>query len=852
MAGNTARKGASAARSATGAMAEGKPHKVVTGAIKNKAKGAAKRVAGAVRGNRGASEKAPKSNAAVDRVSRGLANRGKRAGKAVGRKAKQAAVKGAKKAGKAAWKGIKKGGQKLAEAAAANPVVWIVVGVVLLLGAVYFVIVWISLAHELRQDDHSADVLVDDALLFAQVSASQSTGPKLTSEAIAEGLNVVRGLPTVPEQLLWYLDPYPLLVEGVSDSCHCVNAQCVFSEHLTLSTGDRHIATESHEVKHPLVRPCHLLAAGLLLEQPLKGFHEDYDSGSFRTVLPPTERHNLNWPGYDWMVLTAALSDPTTFRSVPWCPGVTEDGEPAADIGDLSTSNEVLSTFDPAAPRVLLPTICSSAELMQQHVEASGLWDIAADGGWCADRAAEIAAAEHAYVEVLLPAQVREVQARWNLISKEREYEQAKDALQAHRDKHPVGTGQEDGTPDGSVDDEHPNTNEGGSETSADQSHEADQLLADALQSAENAMNIAADLYQIAVLALRHAEHFDQQARESLGVWWPMWDQCDTQEEAAETFGALAAKQDAVSRTPLSLLIHLTLHADDLPPDNPKTYSGPNGVKRDHIVPLLRAATIAGWLFPDGWPFDPAAQPNFEHQDEWRSCDWDTWSQGEWGDRCSFIDLDHLPPEWLLTDQHLRCPTEGQVDEWAIYGEGDVDRSAVHALPTINPGVAPCLVAPVETLLAAAATVGLRSPHPLGGGGHRTFEEQAEWCIGWPDHPEERCQNDPPRAWPGRSRHQYGLAVDFYWNAPPVEELEGWYDTLPAPGERVQHPLRRPQEEVTVEGLCEHRTPEGPPGVHDAAAMWQATCHRVLARFAPVIGLLPFEVEPWHWSTDGH
>ena len=131
--------------------------------------------------------------------------------------------------------------------------------------------------------------------------------------------------------------------------------------------------------------------------------------------------------------------------------------------------------------------------------------------------------------------------------------------------------------------------------------------------------------------------------------------------------------------------------------------------------------------------------------------------------------------------------------------------------------LAPCLMPRAADMFELAHSHGV----PLiPGSTYRTYQQQLDirsGACGGLDPLSDACRPDPPVAVPGRSRHNFGMAIDF-------------------------------ADAGTQSRLCgtPHTETEDPQD-----AKRSSVCHRWLTLYAPRFGFFPFLVEPWHWSTDG-
>ena len=184
----------------------------------------------------------------------------------------------------------------------------------------------------------------------------------------------------------------------------------------------------------------------------------------------------------------------------------------------------------------------------------------------------------------------------------------------------------------------------------------------------------------------------------------------------------------------------------------------------------------------------------------------------------------------VLTNGELREDAPSLVDAWpsevgaadGAFAHAAAPHRACDAVKTVQPhsamtrvrgfAVHPCLATDLRSLLAAAQADGIS----LGGYGWRstasTISLRQKYCplpsrssagywLALSLLPSGYCQ--PPVAPPTRSRHEYGLAVDFE---------------------------------------C---------GPQRASITRRSPCYRWLAANAHRFGLYNFAAEPWHWSTDG-
>lgn len=803
---------------------------------------------------------------------------------------------------------------------------WWVVLIVLGVVALGVGFVWFALQSALGDDNFV--VLPDDAALGAQVESSREqasdadgssdSGTGTGDDDVLE-LVYFGGLTEPPDRLLRFTDPWPVLVEGVGGSCSCSAAdeECEFGEHGIRLEAPVAVDWEppdelvGENARYPY---CHLLAAGLLLSD----YRDDlsgklFDNQKVTRHLPYEHRGDYEWAGYDWLTLTALLSDQNVVRAVGWCPeqGTSIDYDA---LHELAVSEEIIDSMNKRKPKLLVFSPCTPADRVRTHFENSDLWAAGTSGGWCADRTDQLEVVEGTYktwiearetvrqleadgppeielgtadnipdqqqadeddsegeevlplitaaqnlayikfvniqIAIARPGTRPELPSIREWLQRQEEWRQRSAAYLAEDEQTTPSATAAQPTESSAVD-----ANEDAPVEENDKPTEEE--VAAARVAAYHAQLAAARAAERAA----HAAH--RAAYRELGEWWPLWDRCISQEDAEEMLSDL--DQASPAWNPVTMLLQLgglsavdTVNVRDRP-----TFSGLSGMARDDIVPLLRAAGAGGWLFADGWPSDPADQLNDEAKVRWHGCDHNTWVNGDLEDRCSEPRAEDLPDQWLLGVNEQHCPTKDHLDRYFDRGIRQVQRSSTVPVGTINPGVAPCLEAGAETLLVAARVVGLtgngRNDGKLAGGGYRSHEDQARWCVGWPDSPERRCSNNPPRAWPGRSRHQHGLAVDFTWRIPALDSMDGWfhYDYRRPPTNPPDEFTELPPGELADTG----NSLGGAEGLlcsvdHSQSGLTfeerhLGLCHKFLARFAPLVGLHPLSSEPWHWSVDG-
>lgn len=214
---------------------------------------------------RKAAAKAAKAAAKPDG---GKESAGKKVGKAVGKRllaaGKKLAKTAVKKTAKAAWKGIKKVGKKIGQEGIksiatflfSNPIGWLTLGVLLLLGVLLGFMCSAAL-HDIRPVDNTVAVPAGDARLSveeARIAAVErdneagwtalrdDTPPERLAEVLAEETRKAGAEMTLPPQLVRFLEPSPMLVTGANRWCACADGTCEFvnvvGERVDPDTGD--------------------------------------------------------------------------------------------------------------------------------------------------------------------------------------------------------------------------------------------------------------------------------------------------------------------------------------------------------------------------------------------------------------------------------------------------------------------------------------------------------------------------------------------------------------------------------------------------------------------------------------
>ena len=180
------------------------------------------------------------------------------------------------------------------------------------------------------------------------------------------------------------------------------------------------------------------------------------------------------------------------------------------------------------------------------------------------------------------------------------------------------------------------------------------------------------------------------------------------------------------------------------------------------ISAALRAAAHLGALPRDWrsatWPracVEAGTASQRSPADAWlnRECEF------ERGKTAIGVDATRIPEEWAEPRLGLRCPRVDWHDADTLYD--DLAWAAAHwdagdmiSVPRFS-AVHPCLGSAMRALSWLADSTGI----DIVGHGHRSFEASAALLR-------NRREDGPPVASPGKSRHNYGLAVDFSWKPP--------------------------------------------------------------------------------------
>ena len=239
-------------------------------------------------------------------------------------------------------------------------------------------------------------------------------------------------------------------------------------------------------------------------------------------------------------------------------------------------------------------------------------------------------------------------------------------------------------------------------------------------------------------------------------------------------------------------------------------------------------------------------------------CDWHRWiSDACFGTRTPspVADAKQIPDQWAASSTQA-CPSPETLNTWrAQRGIGTLE--AVEDEPgsylTYTYGgvrVHPCIADSVSALFRVAEATNF----PLSGGAYRDRLAQHELRESY-DAAVQAGGSPAPVAEPGRSNHNYGLAVDFSY-ALSIYDIDGVepaalresLDEDIATGvevsadEGVQPDEGEELDNVATRALCRE----------DQNVYNNAYCHRWLTMFAPLVGLQQLPSEPWHWSIDGN